>query len=213
MGTGVSAVVIAKSADRVIDGANALSRLDRNPKTVIDNNVNSEYGDYILPTGRQIIDPTRTSFSQATVSYQKMENGVPKDYNYDSIVSAMKEKQGWIGDPVDVVNMPDKAPTSMDNTRILAAREVGVKVEANVHNFNDPLTKAEATRFTYNGIKPKTWGEAIQLRVQKQSETGFAPKEWSSQYPNGSIYDPKITYDCKKVKVGNQETQICQPKK
>lgn len=109
--------------------------------------------------------------------------------------------------------MPDNAPTSMDNTRILAAREAGVKVEANVHNFDDLLTKAEATRFAYNGIKPKTWGEAIQLRVQKQSEENFAPKEWSSQYPNGSIYDPKITYDCKKVKVGNQETQICQPKK
>ena len=197
----------------MIDGANALSRLDANPKTVIDNNVNSEYGDYILPTGLQTIDPTRTSFSQATVSYQKMENGVPKDYNYDSIVSAMKEKQGWIGDPVDVVNMPDNAPTSMDNTRILAAREAGVKVEAIVHNFDDPLTLDEIDRFTYRGIEPKTWGEAIQLRVQKQSETGFAPKEWSSQYPNGSIYDPKITYDCKKVKVGNQETQICKPKK
>lgn len=44
-------------------------------------------------------------------------------------------------------------------------------------------------------------------------EENFAPKEWSFQYPNGSIYDPKITYDCKKVKAGNQETQICQPKK
>lgn len=44
-------------------------------------------------------------------------------------------------------------------------------------------------------------------------EENFAPKEWPSQYPNGSIYDPKITYDCKKVKVGNQETQICKPKK
>ena len=36
----VQAVVIAKSADGVIDGANALSRLDANPKTIIDNNVN-----------------------------------------------------------------------------------------------------------------------------------------------------------------------------
>lgn len=36
--------------------------------------------------------------------------------------------------------MPDGAPTSMDNTRIMAAREAGVKVEANVHNFNDRLS-------------------------------------------------------------------------
>ncbi len=28
----------------------------------------------------------------------------------------------------------------MDNTRIMAAREAGVKVEANVHNFNDRLS-------------------------------------------------------------------------
>ncbi|MDO4251525.1 MAG: TNT domain-containing protein [Moraxella sp.] len=40
LGTGVSAVVIAKSADGVIDGGNALSRLDANPKTIIENNVN-----------------------------------------------------------------------------------------------------------------------------------------------------------------------------
>ncbi|HGG8682565.1 TPA: polymorphic toxin MafB class 3, partial [Neisseria meningitidis] len=42
-------------------------------------------GDYVLPVGRQIIDPTRTSFSQATVSYQKRG----ANYNYDSLVAAM----------------------------------------------------------------------------------------------------------------------------
>ncbi|EMU1413058.1 hypothetical protein MA594_002146, partial [Neisseria gonorrhoeae] len=45
-------------------------------------------GDYVLPVGRQIIDPTRTSFSQATVSYQKRG----ANYNYDSLVAAMNEK-------------------------------------------------------------------------------------------------------------------------
>ncbi|MFC0821363.1 hypothetical protein [Moraxella marmotae] len=182
MGTGVSAVVIARNADKVVDGGSVLLRLDNNPKAIIKNNVNmnSGYGDYVLPTGRQTLDPTRTSFSQATVSYQKMENGVPKDYNYDTIAADMKEKQSWIGDPVDVVNMPDKVPTSMDNTRILAARE------ANVHDFDDLIPIERARSLRYKGKIPKTWGEAIQLRIQKQSEEGLAPD--------------------------NQEITICKPK-
>lgn len=148
----------------------------------------NDFGDYVLPTGRQSLDPTRTSFSQATVSYQK--NGRP--YNYDTIVADMKAKNGWIGDPVDVVNMPDHAPTSMDNTRVLAAREAGVKVEANVHNYSDPLTLEQAKRFEYNGVKPTTWGEAIELRIKKQETQRGVPKGWSKKYPNGSIYDPEV---------------------
>lgn len=52
--------------------------------------------------------------------------------------------------------MPDGAPTSMDNTRIMAAREAGVKVEANVHNFNDRLSSKERIRFKHDGIEPQT---------------------------------------------------------
>lgn len=37
---------------------------------------------------------------------------------------------GWKGDPVDVVKMPDGKLTSMDNTRIAAAREAGIDVKA-----------------------------------------------------------------------------------
>lgn len=51
--------------------------------------------------------------------------------------------------------MPDGAPTSMDNTRIMAAREAGVKVEANVHNFNDRLSSKERIRFKHDGIEPQ----------------------------------------------------------
>ena len=149
----------------------------------------SGYGDYILPTGRQSIDPTRTSFSQATVSYQK----TGKDYNYDTIVADMKTNNSWIGEPVDVVNMPDGVPTSMDNTRVLAAREAGVKVEANVHSYSDPIPESRARSLEYKGNIPKTWGEAIESRVYKQSKEGFAPKEWAEQFPNGSIYDPEVT--------------------
>lgn len=49
---------------------------------------------------------------------------------------------GWKGDPVDVVKMPDGKLTSMDNTRIAAAREAGIDVKASVRGFDDPLTPA-----------------------------------------------------------------------
>ena len=148
----------------------------------------SPSGDYILPVGRQTIDPTRTSFSQATVSYQKRG----KDYNYDSMVSEMKKQRKWIGEPVDVVNMPGRVPTSMDNTRIMAAREAGVKVEANVHNFNDFIPIGRARTLQYEGKLPKTWGEAIQFRIKRQETQKGVPTGWSQKFPDGSIYDVKV---------------------
>lgn len=150
--------------------------------------VKPSLGDYVLPVGKQTIDPTRTSFSQATISYQKRG----ANYNYDSIVAAMKEKKSWVGDRIDVVNMPDGAPTSMDNTRIMAAREAGVKVEANIHNFNDRLSLEEKIRFKHDGVEPQTWGEAIQLRISRQETQKGVPEGWSQRFPNGSIYDVKI---------------------
>uniref|UniRef100_UPI0013A548AC VENN motif pre-toxin domain-containing protein n=1 Tax=Aggregatibacter segnis TaxID=739 RepID=UPI0013A548AC len=143
----------------------------------------------VLPTGRQMLDPSEVSFSQATVSYQKKG----KDYNYDTMVEDMR-KNGWNGKPVDVVNMPDNAPTSMDNTRILAAREAGIKVEANVHSFNEKLTAREVERFQVNGVFPNTWGEAILLRIEKQGtiKGDGIPNNWNIKYPHGSIYDPKV---------------------
>lgn len=131
------------------------------------------------------IDPTRLSFSQATVSHQK----VGKPYNYDGMVESMK-KNGWNGEPVDIVIMPNGSATSMDNTRILAAREAGIDVKAKVRDFNTTLTSLEKDRFKSGNVVPKTWGEAIKLRVEKQ---GQFEKGWEIKFPYGSIYDPKVT--------------------
>lgn len=131
------------------------------------------------------LDPTKLSFSQATVSYQK--GG--KHYNYESMVKSM-QKDGWNGDPVDIVIMPNGTATSMDNTRILAAREANVSVKAKVRDFNTPLTSAEKDRFQSGGQIPKTWGEAIKLRIAKQSQF---EKGWEIKFPHGSIYDPKVS--------------------
>lgn len=75
---------------------------------------------------------------------------------------------GWQGDPIDVVEMPDGIYTTIDNTRVVSAREAGIKVEANVHGYNDPLPSEYIERFTTKKGVPKTWGEAIELRVGKQ---------------------------------------------
>jgi hypothetical protein len=93
---------------------------------------------------------------------------------------------GWKGDPVDIVRMPDGRLTSMDNTRILAARETGTEVLGNVRAFDSRLTAQEITRFTREGQVPSTWGEAINIRIQGQ--TGGFP----SRNPSGADTLPKL---------------------
>ncbi|WMY91014.1 hypothetical protein [Snodgrassella communis] len=95
---------------------------------------------------------------------------------------------GWKGDPVDVIKMPDGKFTSMDNTRIAAAREAGIDIKANVRNFDDKLSPTEVNRFSdpRKGFVPTTWGEAITGRINKQSG-GF-----SKNNPYGSSTPPRI---------------------
>ena len=75
----------------------------------------------------------------------------------------MKAK-GWKDDPIDVARMPDGSLT----TRVAAAREVGIDVQATVRNYNDPLPPDMVARFTTPKGVPKTWGEATDLRIGKQ---------------------------------------------
>ncbi|THB82430.1 hypothetical protein E1N66_21030, partial [Pantoea allii] len=77
----------------------------------------------VKPTGNtSSFDANEIRFSQNTVSYNKTDRDTGVKYTYDDLVSSMK-KDGWKGDPVDVIKMPDGKMTSMDNTRISAARE------------------------------------------------------------------------------------------
>ena len=86
-------------------------------------------------------------FSQKFVSYKKVDRDTGKPYTYDDLVNGMK-KDGWKGDPVDVVRQPDGKLTSMDNARIRAAREAGIDVKARIRDANEPLTPEEVKRFT-----------------------------------------------------------------
>ena len=51
--------------------------------------------------------------------------------------------------------MPDGKLTSMDNTRIVAAREAGIDVQANVSAYDSKLTKDELGRFTKGSQVPR----------------------------------------------------------
>lgn len=86
---------------------------------------------------------------------------------------------GWKGAPIDVVRMEDGLNT-LDNTRVVAARSVGIDVEAIVHDDNDSLPSNMIDRFTTKTGVPKTWGDAVKLRIGKQKNS------FSNSNPNGS---------------------------
>ena len=134
------------------------------------------------------LNPNKIRFLQNTVSYNKVERGTDMKYTYDDLVTNLKTN-GWKRDPVDVIKMPDGKFTSMDNTRIAAAREAGINIKANVRNFNDKLSPSEVNRFSdpKKGFIPTTWGEAITGRINKQSG-GF-----SKNNPFGSNTPPRIS--------------------
>ncbi|PGE63829.1 hypothetical protein COM65_09685 [Bacillus wiedmannii] len=52
---------------------------------------------------------------------------------------------------------------------IAAAREVGIEVQATIRNYKDPLPTNLIDRFTIKKGLPRTWGEALDLRVLKQN--------------------------------------------
>ena len=115
------------------------------------------------------LPPTNLRFSQNSV------NGS------ESLIKSMREN-GWVGPPIDVVKMADSRLTTMDNTRVVAATEVGISVKAVVHSYDEALTPAEISRFTTKAGIPSTWGEAITLRVKKQASY------WRKTHPYGSYH-------------------------
>jgi hypothetical protein len=102
------------------------------------------------------IDPNIIRFSQHSVT------GTP------AIADAMRAN-GWVGDPIDVVQMPDGSLTTVDNTRVLAAKQAGIDVSANVHGFDEPLPANMVGRFTTRTGQATTWGEAISQRISRQT--------------------------------------------
>lgn len=105
-------------------------------------------------SGTATINPNDIRFSQSSV------NGASE------IIDSMKAK-GWDGDPIDVVRMPDGNLTTIDNTRVLAARYAEIDVQANVHAFDEVLPQDLdlIERLTTPKGVPQTWGDAVLLRI------------------------------------------------
>ncbi|MDZ5255151.1 SH3 domain-containing protein [Clostridium sp. LIBA-8841] len=104
------------------------------------------------------LDPERIRFSQSSV------NGAGE------IIESMK-KNGWKGDPIDVIKMEDGKLTTIDNTRVVAARKTKTNVLANIHEETEELVDKEMIeRFTVKDKVPKTWGDAIRFRIGKQNK-------------------------------------------
>lgn len=76
---------------------------------------------------------------------------------------------GWKGDPIYVVRMSDGKLTTIDNTRVVAARESGIEVQATIHDASELLPEGLIDRFTTKKGVPTTWGEAIELIIGKQN--------------------------------------------
>ena len=94
------------------------------------------------------INPNDIRFSQSSV------NGS------SPIVESMK-RNGWQGDPIDVVQMADGRLTTIDNTRVVAARQARIDVQANIHAYDELLPIEYIARFTTKKGVPKTWGEML----------------------------------------------------
>lgn len=148
---------------------------------------------------RRQIDPTKIRFSQTSISQHKPPKldaitGRKEQFTFDSILADMK-KNGWKGAPIDVVKMPDGGLTTIDNTRLLAARQAGIEAKVKIHQYGSELPKQYIDRFYKPGKPvPKTWGEAITLRINDQPTPGYyRGLDFSKEFPLGSLYDPVIT--------------------
>ena len=78
--------------------------------------------------------------------------------------------------------MEDNILTSLDNRRLTSFASANKPIKIIERGFNDPLTPNEVARFTYNNNVPKTYGEAIKIRINKQK-----PTSWPKNNPNGSF--------------------------
>jgi filamentous hemagglutinin len=75
-------------------------------------------------------------------------------------------QNGWAGEPVDAIRTPDGV-TTIDNTRVAAARELGVdKIPVRVHDPNEQLPSDMLKTMRFGDAK--SWGEALTYRTARQ---------------------------------------------
>jgi YD repeat-containing protein len=142
--------------------------------------------------GASTLDPNLLRFSQASVSYLKNREG-QLPYSIEMIRQSMLS-DGFVGSPLNVVRMSDGALTSLDNTRLLIARETGTPVQAHVFGADDLLPDDVVSAGIYSKrigntlYTPTTYGEAVQVRIMSQNRAFRSD-------PLGSYNRPRITFD------------------
>ncbi len=143
----------------------------------------------IVANSGTVLPASELRFSQKSVSYFKVRPG-QAPYTYDDILSSMRQ-DGWRLDQpnLDVVRMPDGMLTSVDNTRVLAAREAGIDVRASVHSMDELLTREMTERFAVpsKNFFPQTWGDVIMNRIGGQGST------FSRANPFGTYQPPRVS--------------------
>jgi hypothetical protein len=148
---------VGTAADGGIEAARDLSRVEKAAEAARDLSRVEKAAEAVQAAERKVLAPSTIRFSQTSVS------------NVEEVVASMRVS-GWVGESIDIIRMPDGGLTTLDNTRVLAAEEAGIDVEANVHSFDESLPDQLIARFTTpKGGAPKTWGEAVMNRIGAQN--------------------------------------------
>ena len=130
----------------------------------------------LMGCGSAAEDRARTQAPSAIRLSQSSVNGVTK-------INESMQASGWVGEPIDVVRMPDGGLTTIDNTRVVAASQAGIDVRVTIHTFDETLPEEFVGRFTTpKGGLPSTWGEAILNRIGGQNSI------YRNTYPYGSPF-------------------------
>jgi hypothetical protein len=133
-----------------------------------------------------------------------------------SDLAASMRSDGWHGGPIDVVDLPDGNVLSLDNRRLLAAREAGLDEIPTVRHHPDepfPPRRGRSPSFTLSDDvyrlpdgslvrgaeqggtpvyradrQPSTWGEAALFRAARQPDAVDG-----SPFPlSGRIEPPRV---------------------
>lgn len=154
--------VPGKTWGQVAGKLDELRRLDSGPARPVP----AEIAD--MPV--QTVHPGDLKYSQSRVNYNVLD-----------LEDSMR-LDGWRGDPLDVVRAPDGSLVSIDNRRLVAANEVGLReVPVRIHDAGSPLPQdwvaplADGKRNRFQGLQ--TFGEAVTDRTARQGQ-GFP--EWGN---------------------------------
>lgn len=132
--------------------------------------------------GIEKLSPYQVRFSQSSVSFDKIDRSSNLPYTYIDLRNSMS-KSGWKGEAIDVVKMSDGKLTSIDNTRLVAAKETLTEIKAVVHNYDDRVPFN--TRISRQW-KSDTWGKVVEERINKQTKT------FRTENPQGSTLMPSV---------------------